>query len=170
MSKKSNSKTKDSKEQKVVIGMSGELVKLVLGLFNNITDLTKKVTDASDPNAYAEGVNRLNEGVSETYVQMRNIIMSSDKYSDDEKLQKLQQLAESEAKAKKDCSEMIMENRENVAKIALEVFGCLLTCGLYFAPALIKRIKAAISEKSEIPEIEFEDFQSVVDFDVKPIE
>ncbi len=167
---KSNSKQAKAKGQKAGSGMNIQLVKLALEMFNNVTDLTKKVADASDPNAYAEGVNNLNEGVSDTYVQMREIIVNSNKYTDDEKLEKLKELAESEAKAKKDCSEMIMENRENVAKIALEVFGGLLTCGLYFAPAIIKRMKAAIAEKSEIPEIEFEDFQSVVDFEVKPVE
>lgn len=95
---------------------------------------------------------------------MRSIIVNSNEFSDEEKVKKLQELAGYEMNAKRNCSEMIMDNRENVAKITMEVVKGLLTCGLSFAPAIVKRMKVALSEKSEL--LEFEDFQSVVDVDV----
>ena len=165
MAKKTDSKKITTKEKKAGTAMNMQLVKLVLGLFDDVTELTKKVSDAGDPNTYAEGVNNLNQGVSDTYEQMRNIIVNSDEYSDDEKLEKLQKLAESEAIAKKNCSEMIMENRKNVAKVVMDVFGGLLTCGLYFVPAIIKRMKGAMLENPDIPQKELEDLQSGIDVD-----
>lgn len=117
-----------------------------IDMFKGISDLCKKVIDAGDSEKYAKSVNQLNEGIDDTYANMRSIITNSEKFSDEEKIQKLKELAECEAEAKRKCGEAIQGNRENVAKISLEVLKGFLTCGISFAPAIIKQLKKATAD------------------------
>lgn len=121
---------------------------------SNMTEMTKKTMDASDPEKYAEGVRKLNYGVDESYAKMREIVSASDKYSDDEKIEKLKEVAELEMKSKERCAEAIKGNREHVAKISLEVLKGFLTCGISFTPMIVKEIKKAVGGKAEVKELE----------------
>ena len=134
--------------------MNIKIIEYAVGVFKNITDLCKKVMDAGDGEKYAKEINALNHGVDDTYTQMRKIIVESKEFSDDEKTKKLEELAQSEMKAKKICGDDIRENRSNVAKVSLEICKGFLTCGLSFTPALIKSIKNSLSDDSSISELE----------------
>ena len=134
--------------------MATPIIEKAIDLFKSISDLCKKVMDAGDPTKYAQSVEELNQGVSDTYVTMRTIIINSKQFSDEEKLRRLTELAEQESEAKRKCGEAIKGNRENVAKIALDVVMGLLTCGISFAPAILKNLKSALADGKNIPEID----------------
>lgn len=146
---KSNSKNEVSK-------MNPVIVEKVVDMIKNISDLCKKVIDAGDPEKYAKSIQELNQGMSDTYDEMRKIIVNSEKFSEEEKLERLNKLAEKEIETKKKCDAAVKGNREAVAKITLEVVKGLLTCGLYFVPAIIKNLKTTIIEEDDILEIEAE--------------
>jgi ATP-dependent DNA ligase len=124
------------------VAVVGKLIEMV----KQIADLSKTVIEASDPEKYAKGVEALNSGVSQTYDQMRSVIVNSNKFSDEEKLERLQELALQEQASKQKCSEAINGNREQVAKIAMEVVTGLLTCGISFVPEIAKRLKISLSD------------------------
>ena len=122
------------------------LMSKALELIKNISELCKKVVDASDGEKYAKSVNDLNDGVSNTYNEMRKIIAESNKFSDEEKIAKLSELALQEEESKRRCGEAIQGNRESIANIVMEVFKGLLTCGIYFMPAIINNLKKTTNE------------------------
>lgn len=140
--------------------MGVAIFSIVLEMIKNITSLCNKVADAGDSEKYARSINELSQGVSDSYSQMRNIICNSDKFSDDEKLIKLQELAGQEIEAKRKCDEMVKENRKNIGKIVLYVFEGLLTCGLSFAPAIIEKINNATS-KGDV--VSTEEIKTIID-------
>ena len=125
-----------------VIGKVADMVK-------SISDLCKKVIDAGDPEKYASSVESLNKGVSDTYEQMRMIIINSDKFSEEEKLERLSQLAKQEEESKKKCDEAIKGNRQHVANIAMEVAKGLLTCGVYYVPSIARNFKKSLGTQSK---------------------
>lgn len=113
----------------------------IVDLLRGMTELAKKAVDQGDGEKFVKNVNELALNVDETYAHMREIIMSNDKLSVEEKLEKLEKLAEQQMAAKQKCEEAIKGNREHVAKITLDVVKGLLTCGVSFAPAIIKELK-----------------------------
>lgn len=127
------------------IGKMADMIKGVSGL-------TQTVVESADSEQYANSVESLHKGVDETYEQMRLLIVNSETLSDTEKLQKLQEIAEQERESKRKCGEEIKENRENVGKIALEVAKGVLTCGLSFAPSIVKEVKQ-LGRKNETLEL-----------------
>ena len=150
MKKNSTKKNTGGKNNK----MNPAIIKAAMEMIKSVSDMTKTVVEASDAEKYAQGVNELNKGVSDTYTEMRNIIVNDKNLSADEKLKKLDALAESEAKSKARCEEAIKGNREHVAKIVLEVFAGLLTCGISFAPAIVNKFKQSIEKGTELPILE----------------
>lgn len=165
MSKK---KIKNESEKENGI-MNFKIIKVVLEIFSKIVDLTNKVIDAGDPEKYVKSVQELNKGVSETYAEMRDIISNDPKMSSEEKLKKLQELAECEERAKEKCGEAIIGNRENVAKITLEVLKGLLTCGVSFTPAIARGIKNALSKSNANIELENELLVEIDDSSVEAL-
>lgn len=129
----------------------GKIADMVKG----VSDLGKTVVEQADSEKYANSVDSLNKGVSDTYEQMRLLIVNSDSLSDEEKLEKLQLLAEQERESKRQCGQEIRENRENVGKIALEVTKGVLTGGLSFAPSIVKEVKQMkkMKQKDEVLEL-----------------
>lgn len=140
--KKTNTNNRREKMNTAVIEKVADMVK-------SISDLCKKVIDAGDPEKYASSVKSLNEGVSDTYEQMRMIIVNSDKFTEKEKLERLSQLAKQEEESKRKCDEAIKGNRQQVANIALEVAKGLFTCGIYYAPGIAKNVKNAIGKRNK---------------------
>ena len=134
-----------------------------LGLLNKISELVNKVLDTSDPKKYADAVVELNQGVSSTYDVMRDVIKNSEQFSDEVKIEKLRQLAELQMNSNKCCDEAIQGNREKVAKVTMDVFKGFLTCGLSFAPAIIKMFKSALKDEEEY------DFNYKMMDDIDPI-
>ena len=130
--------------------MSTPILGSVIELLKNISSLCNKVIDSSDPEKHAKSVNELNKGVSDTYEEMRKIIVNSDKFSDDEKIKRLQQLSKQEETSKKKCSELIAENRKNIAKTVMYILEGFLTCGISFTPAIMKQVKNTILEGNEL--------------------
>lgn len=139
-----NKKTKNKGDNKMNIAVIGKIADMV----KKVADLSKTVVESSDPEKYANSVEKLNKGVSDTYEQMRLIIINSDKFSEEEKLERLADLANQEQESKKKCDEAIKGNREQVANIALEVVKGLLTCGISFIPEITKRLKLKPNDDS----------------------
>lgn len=136
--------------------MNLKIIQAALSALKSISDLSQKVIDAGDPEKYANSVQTLNQGVDDTYTQMREVIMKSEKFSEEEKLERLQDLAVREAEAKRMCGEAIKGNREHVSKVVLEVFKGFLTCGISFTPAIVKQIQNMIGKGKDIPKLETE--------------
>ena len=134
--------------------MNPAIMGKLVDLFKSVANLSEKVVEQSDPEKYAKSVNELSQGVDNTYDQMRKIIIESDKFTDAQKLKKLEKLAEQEMETKKKCDEAIKGNREHVAKIALELVKGFLTCGVSFAPSIVKEIKSAGKNQKELIEVE----------------
>lgn len=125
------------------------IITKLLDCVKTIADLSKTVIESADSEKYAKSVETLNHGVDDTFAEMRAVIMNSTKFSEEEKLERLQELARSEQEAKQKCDEAIKGNRDHVAKIAKDVMMGLMTCGLSFVPEMVKKIKAEPAEKPE---------------------
>lgn len=134
--------------------MNIAVIQKAVEMIKSMSDLCQKVIDAGNPEKYAASVNELNQGVSDTFAEMRNIIANDPQLNTDEKLARLQELAIKEEETKKRCGEAIQGNREHVAKVILEVFAGLLTCGISFAPGIVKGVKTALVEKKKLPLLE----------------
>ncbi len=129
----------DRKMNPAFIGKIADMIK-------SVADLSKSVVESTDPEKYANAMEKLNQGVSDTYDQMRTIIINSDKFTEEEKLEKLEALAKQELESKAKCDVALRENREHVANIAMDIIKGLLTCGVSFAPEIIKRLKLPASD------------------------
>lgn len=123
--------------------MNIKLIEKIVDAIKNVSELCQKTIDASDPEKYAKSVENLHQGISDTYDQMRQIIMNSDKFTDDEKLERLAKLAKQEEESKEKCGVAIRENRENVANIVLSITKGLLTCGIVYIPEIVKALSAS---------------------------
>lgn len=134
MKKKSPQNRKDLQMNFAIVGKIADMIK-------EISSLSKTVVEAADSEKYAKSVESLNKEVDATYAQMRSVIVNSEKFSEEEKLERLEKLAEQEKESKRKCGEAIQGNRENVAKIALEVAKGLMTCGISFVPGIFKEVK-----------------------------
>ncbi len=132
--------------------MGAGIIKAAIEMVKSLSELSTKVIEAGDPEKYVESVEKLHNGVDESYAMMRNIVENDTKLSTEEKLEKLKEIAEGEQKAKEKCGEALDGHREKTAKIALDVLKGFLTCGLSFTPALIKNIKNALEGKND-PEL-----------------
>ena len=132
--------------------MGAGIIKAAIEMVKSLSELSTKVIEAGDPEKYVESVEKLHNGVDESYAMMRNIVENDTKLSTEEKLEKLKEIAEGEQKAKEKCGEALDGHREKTAKIALDVLKGFLTCGLSFTPALIKSIKNALEGKDD-PEL-----------------
>ena len=139
-----NKDAKSNEQDIKIMAFVGKLADMVKG----VSELGKTVVEQADSEKYANSVDSLNKGVSDTYGQMRLLIVNSDTLSDTEKLEKLQLLAEQERESTRQCGQEIKENRESVGKIALEVTKGVLTCGLSFVPSIVKEAKQ-LSSKNE---------------------
>ncbi len=126
--------------------MNTNLVELFFSALKGITDLCKKAIDSGDPQKYTQSINELNKNIDDTYGKMRDIIANSKEFTDAEKLEKLSVLADKEMESKAKCQEALDGNRKNVGKIALDVFEGFLTCGLSYAPRIIKQIRKSLSD------------------------
>ena len=144
--------------------MNPKVIEKLADMIKSLSDLCQKVVEAGDSEKYANSVEKLNRGVNDTYEQMRQIIINSDKFTDDEKLERLEKLAKQEDESKKKCDEAIKGNREQVAKIVLEVTKGMLTCGAYYIPAIAKNFKhkECIEQDEEI-QLLLSDGQNVVE-------
>lgn len=111
-----------------------KLIDGIVEAIKQVAVLGQKAVDAGDPEKYVKSVEVLNRGVSDTYEQMRQIIVSSDNFTEEEKLERLAKLAKEEAESKKRCDEAIQGNREQVARIVLGITKGLLTCGISYIP------------------------------------
>ena len=149
--------------------MKPAFIKAIADMIKGVADLCKTALDASDPEKYAKGVQNLNEGVSDTYAEMRRIIANNESFSEEEKLKRLGELAQMEEESKRKCEEAINGNREQIGKITYEIVMGFLTCGISFAPAVIKKIKA-MHEENHAAHIEVEAFESIEEADVLAIE
>lgn len=143
--KKINKEQEDRKMKMAFIGKIADMIK-------GVADLSKSVVESTDPEKYANAVEKLNQGVSDTYEQMRTIIVNSNKLTEEEKLEKLEALAKQEFESKAKCDEAIKGNREHVANIAMEIIKGLLTCGVSFAPEIAKRLKLVAHNDINIDE------------------
>lgn len=140
--------------------MGAGIIKAAIEMVKSLSELSTKVIEAGDPEKYVESVEKLHNGVDESYAMMRNIVENDKKLSTEEKLEKLKEIAEGEQKAKEKCGEALDGHREKTAKIALDVLIGFLTCGLSFTPALIKNIKNALEGKDDPELIDVDTFES----------
>ena len=134
--------------------MAIPIIGAALEAFKTLTELVSKIIDAGDPKRQAVAVNIFQKGIDDTFDTQRKIIENAADLSTDEKLERLRKLAEEQQKVKEECGEALEKHRKDVAKVALEVFQALLTCGLSFIPAIIENIKKALDDKSNADVIE----------------
>ena len=132
--------------------MAVAFVGKIADMVKSVSELAQSVVEQGDSKKYADSVETLNQGVGSTYEQMRLLIVNSETLSDTEKLERLRELAELERESKGQCGKEIQENREHVGKIALEVTKGVLTCGLSFAPSIVKEVKQ-LGDKNITPEL-----------------
>ena len=119
------------------------IVGLIVEAVKNIAALCNKLVDAADAKKYAEGVQKLNQSVDETYNKMRELILADDSLTTEEKLEKLEKLAQSQETARQTCEKAIQGNKEHIAKIATEIFAALTTCGISYLPKIVSGIKSS---------------------------
>lgn len=132
---------KGTKEPKGKGGnMNIKFIEKIADAVKSISELCQKAIDAGDPEKYARSVEKLNQGVSDTYDQMRQIIISSEKFTDEEKLERLTNLAKQELDSKEKCAEAIKGNREQVANIVISITKGLLTCGICYLPGIARSL------------------------------
>ena len=80
--------------------MNPAFIGKIADMIKGVSDLSKSVVESTDPEKYANAMQKLNEGVSDTYEQMRTIIASSSNFTEEEKLEKLEALAKQELESK----------------------------------------------------------------------
>jgi ATP-dependent DNA ligase len=139
-------KTNPDKEQK----MSPGIIKAIAEAVKSVADLGTNVVESADSEKYAKSLNEFHKGVEENYSLMRNLINNDESLSTDEKLKRLEDVAQKEADAKKNYGESIRKDREHVTETVMNVVGGFLTCGAYLAPSIIKNIKNAVNGKDEV--------------------
>ena len=128
----------------------------IIKLFGEITSLCNKAMDASDPEKYANSVEKLTHSVDATYERMKDIVINDSTLTADEKLERLDKIASSQASARQSCEEAIKGNRKNVSKITGEVLLAFTTCGISFAPKLFKK-KGKSSNDVEVKSVSAEE-------------
>lgn len=109
--------------------------------------LTGTAMEESNPERFAGSIRTLYQGI-ESYGMMREIIRTSDEYTDDQKIEKLLQLSQNEISAKKECGEILQGNREHTAGVITGVFEDFMECGVRFAPELITKLREASASKA----------------------
>lgn len=112
-------------------------VKCVKSLCDGASTLVR----SGDPDNFAKSVEKFNSGVNENYELMREIIKNDDTMSAEKKVEKLQKIAEQEERAKQKAAKAIDHHTEVVWKIVLDVIKGFATCGLIFAPEIVKNVK-----------------------------
>ena len=110
--------------------MNIKIFEYIAQAIKNITSLCNKLVDAGDAEKYAQGVQSLNESVDETYAKMREVILNDNTLTSDQKLERLEKIANSQVSARQTCEEAIKGNRENISKIVGDVLLVAATCGL----------------------------------------
>ena len=133
----------------------------IMQAFGNILGICTKAMDASDSEKYVQSVEKLTHNVDQTYEKMREIISNDETLTADEKIEKLEKIANSQIAARQTCEEAIKGNRENVVGVAGEVLLAFATCGISYAPKLISRkkrkclenIEASVVESKKQPEL-----------------
>ena len=88
------------------------------------------------------------------HAQMRQMIIEDEQLSTDEKMKRLESIDQSQQQAQERREKAIKENRENVSKVALEIFKGFLTCGISFVPAVVNEMKKSIGDKQDREEFE----------------
>ena len=107
----------------------------------HITSFCDKAMDEADGEHFTENVRRMSEHTEETYQLMRRLIEEDTTLSTDEKLKRLDKIAQSQERTRQNCAETIQGNREHIVKIVKEIFLALTTCGLSYAPKIIEQLK-----------------------------
>ena len=121
-------------------------------IVKNITDIGNKAMDSGSAEKFVQNVNELNQGIDDSYAKMREIIMTSDKFTEEEKLEKLEEIAKKEAISKQRCADAIAGNRKAVTKVTMDIIAGFLTCGISFAPGIIRKYKKAVSDDTALPQ------------------
>ncbi len=129
--------------------MNIKIIEYAVAAIKNFTSLSEKVIDAGSPEKYANGIEKMSKSVDDTYAVMRDIVAQDNTLTTDEKLNRLNAVADSQQRAKEKCGEAIKGNRENVAKVTFEVVKGFLTCGVSFLPAIIKETKKTLGKKED---------------------
>ncbi len=134
--------------------MNIKIFEYIAQAIKNITSLCNKLVDAGDAEKYAQGVKSLNESVDDTYAKMREVILNDDTLTSDQKLERLEKIANSQLSARQTCEEAIKGNRENISKIVADVLLVAATCGLSKFISVVNNGKA--KKVKELPESEAE--------------
>ena len=134
--------------------MNIKIAEYAVGAIKNIVSLSEKAIEAGSPETFANSIQKMTKSVDETYAQMRQMIMDDDTLDTDEKIKRLNEIAKSQQAAYERCEESIRGNRENAAKVAMEIFKGFLTCGISFLPAILSDVKKVFSDKEDVKNLE----------------
>ena len=128
----------------------------IMEAVKKLTDFCKELVGIADAEKYADGVEKLNKEVENTFSKMREVIVNDDSLTADEKLEKLNKLADRQEAAQKNREKAVEGNRESVLKVIKEIVFALTTCGIYclWSPKFRKKNTKQLQEAEEILEIE----------------
>ena len=132
--------------------MNPGIIKAAVEMLKSIIDLTKKAMDFADPEKHAKAVEELHQGVNDSFALMREIIQKDESLSTDEKLKRLKEIAQEEAKAKEHCADGLDNHQQKALAIVKDVFVGFLTAGLAFTPKIIKGMRDALRKNDRLPE------------------
>ena len=104
----------------------------------NIAAFCKELVGVADAEKYANGVQALGEDLENTFSMMKEVIMNDDTLTADEKLEKLEKIANRQERAQENRQKALDGNRNSVLKLLREITLALLTCGVSCLPVIFK--------------------------------
>ena len=129
------------------------IIEGIVSAIKGLTNVCDKMVDGADAQKYASSVNTLDQNVDATYAQMRDLIAKNEKLTEEQKLEKLEKLAQNQMSSRKACQEAIKGNRESVSKMIGSFFLALATCGLSYIPKLVAELKKNNINKVDVDQI-----------------
>ena len=136
--------------------MSVGVVEAIVEAVKNLTGFCKELVGIADAEKYANGVETLNKEVETTFAMMREVIINDDSLTSEQKIEKLNKLADRQEAAQRNREKAVDGNRESVLKVMKEILFALATCGIYclWSPKFRTKNVKELKEIDEIPEIE----------------
>lgn len=111
--------------------MGAVFVEAIVDAVKKLTDFCKDLVGLADAQKYASGVEALNQEVEKTFSMMREIIMNDNSLTSEQKIEKLNKLADRQEAAQKNREKAVEGNRDGVLKVVKEIVFALATCGVY---------------------------------------
>ena len=118
------------------------LVKAIFEAVKKTVSLCDKVVESSDSEKYTKSIQDLNACAEETFAAMRTVITEDQTITSDEKLKRLEALADRQIVARQTCEDALKGNKENSSNVVGTVLLAISTGGVSLGVSnIIKKIK-----------------------------